>query len=239
MSAKLQKSLKSPELPRNQMSEKLLTQFCEIGQQADEALRAGRTKEALLAYQGIIKKVEDSGELDSYLLAKVTLGALRAHTKLANFKEAIEIWNADIEESLWGIGIYALENAQTRIEDLIVYDMICAFLHTMIDGSREQATKAVNLYLSRVCEYAEETAEKALMVQALANWKAHLKEIHQGTIPQSAAMELIHFERAFGETVKSRQIDFPLPSPWERPSSFRETSTVVSRKSLAARRKKG
>jgi len=238
VSAKVLKTAKSPELPRNQMSDKLLAQFCEMGQKADEALKGGRTKEALLAYQNIIKKVEDSGELDSYLLAKVTLGALRAHTKLANFKEAIDIWNAHMDESLWGIGIYALENAQTRIEDLVVYDMLCAFLHTMIDGSRDQSAKAVNLYMSRVCEYAEETGERALMVQALANWKAHLKEIYQGSIPQPVAAELIHFERAFGETVKPRQIDFPLPSAWERPSSFRETSTVVSKKSLTSRGKK-
>lgn len=209
-----------------------------MGATADEALKAGKTKEALAAYKAIVTAVEESGELDSYLLAKVTLGAMRAHVKQAEFQEAIDIWNAHMDESLWGIGIYALENAQTRVEDLIVYDMLCAFLHTMIDNTKEDAAKAVNLYMGRVCEHAEERGERALSVQALANWKLHLKEIFGGTIPQSAAQDLIRFERSFGETVKPRPIDFPLPSSWERPSHFRETSTVISQKALAQRNSK-
>lgn len=222
----------------NQLPDSLLEKFCADGASADQALAKGDFKTALKMYKSIINEVEKTGQLDSYLLAKVTLGTLRCHVKLGDFQEAIEVWNAHMDQSLYGIGVYALENAQTKIEDLIVYDMICAFLHTMVDGDKAQAAKAVNLYLSRVCEHSLESGERALMVQALANWKAHLKEIFGGSIPQPAAGSLIQFERQFGEVVKPRPIDFPLPSTWERPQNFRETSTVVSKGALKSRNRK-
>lgn len=220
------------------MTDSQIERFCKMGVEADNHLRSGRFREALNEYSAILKGVEASGELDSYLIAKITLGTLRCHIKLADFQSAMDIWNAHMDESLYGIGVYALENAQTKIDDLIVYDMLCAFLHTLIDGDKGKAAKAVNLYLSRVCEHAEETGERALMVQALANWKAHLKEIFGGSIPHDAATGLIKFEREFGETVRPRPIDFPLPAGWDRPSHFRETSTVVSRRNLQERNKK-
>lgn len=217
------------------MSDEHLEKFCRSGAEADAFLARGAYRDALKAYNQILSDVEKSGQLDSYLLAKVTLGILRCHVKLAEFHEAVEIWNAHMDESLHGIGVYALENAQTKIEDLIVYDMLCAFLHTRVDGEKNQTAAAVNLYLSRVCEHALEHGERALMVQALANWKAHLKEIYGGAFPQEIATALIQFEREFGEVVKSRPIDFPKPSSWERPTAFRETSTVISKRSLKDR----
>lgn len=224
--------------PSSQLSDAQLEKFCQAGANADASLAKGNYREALKAYSTILSDVEKTGQLDSYLLAKVTLGTLRCHVKLAEFHAAVEIWNAHMDESLYGIGVYALENAQTKIGDLLVYDMLCAFLHTRVDGEKVQTAKAVNLYLSRVCEYALEHGERALMVQALANWKSHLKEIFGGAVPQDAAAPLIHFEREFGEVVKARAIDFPLPSSWERPASFRETSTVISKRALQARTKK-
>jgi len=222
----------------SQLSDSQLEKFCQAGADADASLASGNYRDALKAYSAILSDVEKTGQLDSYLLAKVTLGTLRCHVKLADFQAAVEIWNAHMDESLYGIGVYALENAQTKIEDLLVYDMLCAFLHTCIDGDKVQSAKAVNLYLSRVCEYALEHGERALMVQALANWKSHLKEIFGGAFPQDVAASLIHFEREFGEVVKARPIDFPRAALWERPTSFRETSTVISKRALQARTKK-
>lgn len=221
-----------------QLTDSQLEKFCAAGAKADAALSRGEYREALRSYASIISDVEKSGQLDSYLLAKVTLGTLRCHVKLAEFHRAVEIWNAHMDESLYGIGVYALENAQTKIEDLLAYDMLCAFLHTVVDGDKTQSAKAVNLYLSRVCEHASENGERALMVQALANWKAHLKDIYGGAFPQEVAKSLISFERQFGEVVKPRAIDFPSPSAWERPAAFRETSTVVSKRAIQERAKK-
>lgn len=225
----------APKFSANSLSEELLEKFCQAGAEADAALNRGEYRNALKAYESILNGVEKSGQVDSYLLAKVTLGTLRCHVKLADFARAVEVWNAHMDESLYGIGVYALEHAQTKIEDLLVYDMLCAFLHTVVDGDKTQSAKAVNLYLSRVCEHAAENGERALMVQALANWKAHLKEIYGGAFPQDVAASLIKFERDFGEVVKPRAIDFPLTSAWEKPKSFRETSTIIANRALKSR----
>ncbi len=222
----------------SQLNDAELEKFCAAGAAADAALARGEFRQALQNYSSIMAGVEKSGQLDSYLLAKVTLGTLRCHVKLAEFQQAVEIWNAHMDDSLYGIGVYALENAQTKIEDLLAYDMLCAFLHTVVDGDKSASAKAVNLYLSRVCEHAEENGERALMIQAIANWKTHLKEIYGGVVPQEAAKSLIAFEKKFGEVVKPRPIDFPMPSIWERPSSFRETSTVISKRALQSRAKR-
>jgi tetratricopeptide (TPR) repeat protein len=220
------------------MPDDAIENFSREGEAADQLAAKGNHKGALAAYKKILEAIEATGQLDSFLLAKLTLGSLRAHIKVGEFQEALEIWNAHMDQSLFGIGVYALENAQTRIDDLIAYDMVCAFLHTMIDGDKNKAAKAVNLYLSRVCEHALESGDRALMVQALSNWKVHLKEIFGGSIPQSTAGALIQFERQFGEAVRPRPIDFPLPTPWQRPKNFRETSTVVSKGELKSRLRK-
>lgn len=220
------------------LSDDAIDRFCREGAAADEKASQGDHKGALTAYKKILESIEASGQLDSFLLAKLTLGCLRSLIKQGEFQDALEVWNAHMDQSLYGIGVYALENAQTRIDDLITYDMICAFLHTIVDGDKANAAKAVNLYLSRVCEHALENGERALMVQALSNWKAHLKEIFGGSIPQTAAGDLIQFERQFGEPVKPRQIDFPLPTAWQRPQDFRETSTVISKGELKSRLRK-
>lgn len=220
------------------MSDDFVEKFSREGEAADQLAAQGNHRGALAAYKKILEAIEATGQLDSFLLAKLTLGSLRAHIKLGEFQESLEIWNAHMDQSLFGIGVYALENAQTRIDDLIAYDMVCAFLHTMIEGDKTKAAKAVNLYLSRVCEHALESGERALMVQALSNWKSHLKEIFGGSIPQTAAGALIQFERQFGESVRPRPIDFPLPTAWHRPKNFRETSTVVSKGELKSRLRK-
>lgn len=226
------------EISETKLTDAQLEKFCRAGAEADAFVARGDYRSALKVYADICAGIERSGQLDSYLLAKVTLGTLRSHIKLADFQQAVEIWNAHMDDSLYGIGVYALENAQTKIEDLLTYDMLCAFLHTVVDGDKAASAKAVNLYLSRVCEHALESGERALMVQALANWKSHLKEIYGGAFPQDIAKSLIEFERKFGEIVKPRPIDFPMPSAWEKPSSFRETSTVVSKRALHSRAKK-
>lgn len=220
------------------MNTKQLNEFCRLGETADTLLRGGRTREALKAYGEIIARLEAGGDIDSYLMAKVTLGVLRCHVKLGDFKSACRVWNSSIDDSLHGIGIYALENAQTTVRDLITYDMICAFLHTLIEADKNDAAHAVNQYLSRVCEQAIEDGDRALMHLAISNWKQHLFSIFNSTIPHDFAQPLIDVEKKFGEPVKPQTLDFPLPTPWEKPSDFAEMSRVVNLKDSAKTVKK-
>ena len=209
------------------MDKKRLGEICQQGERADELLLRGHAREALAKLNVIVNEINKSGDLDSYLVARCTLSVLRCHLKLGDFKAAFSVWNANMEQSIYGVGIYALESAQTTVKDMIAYDMICAFLHTLADHDKEEAASAVNQYLSRVCEHALENGDRTTMRLALNNWKQHLRDIYNGTIPMEMAKMIIRFERDLGDQVKTSQIEFPIPSPWEKPADFREMSRVA------------
>jgi hypothetical protein len=212
------------------MKKQRLDDLCLQGERADELLMRGLPREALKKFQEIVTTLEKTGDLDSYLAARVTLSVLRCHLKLADFKSAFGVWNAEIEDSVYGVGIYALESAQTTVKDMIAYDMLCAFLHTLADHDKGEAGSAVNQYLSRVCEHATENGDRLTMKLALNNWKQHLRDVFGGTIPMEIAKPLIAFEKSYGEPVKPMPIEFPMPSAWEKPADFREMSRVAELK---------
>jgi len=212
---------------------KHLEKYCRLGERADTHLRQGKPREALKLYHEIIAGLEADGEVDSYLLAKVTLGVLRCHVKLADYKAAFSVWNASLDDGLFGIGIYSLENAQTTVPDMITYDMMCAFLHTLAAADKNESASAVNQYCSRVCEYAIEESDRKLLSLALSNWKQHLREIFSMSIPHQFAVPLIKFERQLAAAVPSQPIDFPYPTAWEKPADFQEMSRVIQMKAPA------
>lgn len=212
------------------MQLKNLEKYCRLGERADTHLRQGKAREALKLYLEIIAGLETDGEVDSYLLAKVTLGVLRCYVKLADYKAAFTVWNASLDDGLFGIGIYSLENAQTTVQDLITYDMMCAFLHTLAAAEKHESAAAVNQYLSRVCEYAIEESDRKLLSQALSNWKQHLREIFSTSLPHEFAVPLIKFERQLAAAVIPQPIDFPYPTAWEKPTDFQEMSRVIQLK---------
>ena len=212
---------------------KHLEKYCRLGERADTHLRQGKPRDALKLYHEIVEGLEADGEVDSYLLAKVTLGVLRCHVKLADFKSAFTVWNATLDEGLFGIGIYSLENAQTTVQDMITYDMMCAFLHTLAAADKHESAAAVNQYCSRVCEYAIEEADRKLLNLALSNWKQHLREIFSAGLPHEFAVPLIKFEREFAAAVVPQAIDFPYPTAWEKPTDFQEMSRVIQMKNPA------
>jgi tetratricopeptide (TPR) repeat protein len=209
------------------MKVRKLSELCAAGEQADALLSEGKAREALKEYQKLVRDLETNRDIDSYLIAKATLGTLRCYVKLGDFKSAYSVWNAAIDEGVYGIGIYALENAQTTVHDLLIYDMLCAFLHTLGDVEKKEAARAVNQYLSRVCEQAIEDGDRVTLRMAVNNWKHHLKSIFGGPIPLDSTRSLIHFEKTIGDTVKPQPIEFPKPSPWEKPEDFREMSHLA------------
>lgn len=208
------------------MDPKRLADICERGEKADQLLNEGKARDALKAFNEIMKDLEKKGDFDSYLAAKVTLSVLRCYIKLGDFKRAYAVWNANLEESLQGIGIYSLESAQTTVPDMITYDMLCAFLHTLGDNEKNATASAVNQYLSRVCEHALEQGDRSIMRTALSNWKQHLRDIFGTAVPTEYAKPLIGFEKTLGDIVKPQAIDFPKSSSWEKPRDFLEMSRL-------------
>ncbi len=208
----------------DQIAEKL----CEIGNEANKLFASGFYKEAEKKYLEIITKLEKSKQMDSYIVSKSVLGLLITAVKSQNFERAAHIWVNHSADSVFSIGIAGLENAQTSVHDMLVYDFVCAYLHTVTDSKPQHAAKAVNLYLSRVCEHALELKDEKLMKLALSNWKQHLREIYSSSLPHGVATELIRFEKKFGKVVSLSTIDFPKLSNWKKPDDFREMSRLLN-----------
>lgn len=218
--------------PDQLLPEKRFQELCQRGEKADALMKSGKHQEALKSYLAIIAELEKSGEMDSYLSAKLTLGALHAYVKVGDYKNAFSVWNATLEESVFGIGIYALESAQTAIQDMVTYDMLCAFLHTLADADKREAASAVNQYLSRVCEQAIEEGNMAVAKIAIGNWKIHLRDLFGSALPLDIAKPMIKFSQSLDPMIKSAELDFPAPASWKRPKTFREMSYVADLQAL-------
>lgn len=206
----------------------MLEKLCDTGNDANKLFASGFYKEAEKKYLEIMAQLRKSKKMDSYVVSKSVLGLLLAAIKSQNFERAINIWVKHSADSIFAVGISGLENAQTSVHDMIVYDFICAYLHSVSVNKAQSSAKAVNLYMSRVCEHALETKDKEMMRLALSNWKQHLREVFTQSIPHEIATELIKFEKKFGEAVKVGTIDFPKLSAWQKPDDFREMSRFLN-----------
>ncbi len=207
--------------------EELVEKLSDLGNEANKLFASGFYKEAEKKYLEIISILQKSKKIDSYIVSKSVLGLLLAAIKSQNFERAITIWVKHSANSIFAVGISGLENAQTSVQDMFIYDFICAYLHSVSAGKAQVSAKAVNLYMSRVCEHALEVKDKKIMRLALSNWKQHLREVFNQSIPHGNATELIKYEKKFGEAVPLATIDFPKLSAWQKPDDFREMSKFI------------
>lgn len=208
------------------MSEKI-EKYLAQGQEIDTWISKNQFSEASQSLADLLQKVRRHKAADSYLLSKVTLSALYLATKQGQWNQAFEIWNAPAEDHVFGLGIYGLEHAQTSVDDLVLYDLLCAFLHSISDAPKETAAHNVNQYLSRVCEKAMEESDFKLLKQTLNNWKIHLREIFKGTIPSKHIQSLIQFEKVLQEPVRTEPLFFPKPDLWKKHDYFSEMSKII------------
>lgn len=202
--------------------------FCRDGERADALAAQGRHADAQASYLALLSELEEKGEIDGYLAAKACVGLLASLCKSGAREAAFGAWNASLEDSSLGLGVYALENAQAGVEDLVRYDMVCAYLHSISAAPTGQAAEAINQYLSRVAEYALDSGDRGLLRLTVSNWKAHLKEAFGSAIPHARAEALIAYERKLGEPARPQPIDFLASTAWAKPEGLRELSRVSS-----------
>jgi hypothetical protein len=203
--------------------------WAEAGAKID-SLSEKKPLEAAKAYRALRRELEASSGASSFWAAKCVLGEMRALCLVGEIRRATELWNSSMDDGLAGIGIYALENGQVAVEDLLTYDMICAQLHTHQAKSQRERAEAVAQYMSRVCEQLLEAADKATLRLAIGNWKLHLREIFVGVLPFSAAEPLIRFERLLPEPVPLPQrTRLPALASWNPPKGLSELSVMQRR----------
>jgi hypothetical protein len=219
---------------RNQLNKRifdmneLIQKLCSKGDEAHKLFSSGFYKNAEKKFYEILKEIEHEKKVDSYVVSKAVLGLLLSSIKLQNFEKALEIWNNHAEDSVYAIGIYGLENAQTAVHDMFVYDFVCAYLHSLSHNTPKNSAQAINLYMSRICQHATQAKDQKLMRLAISNWKQHLREVFPHSIPHELAAPLIKFEKKFGEVVALMALDFPKLANWVKPDDFREMSRLIN-----------
>ena len=186
---------------------------CSLGQNADILYREKKYGKAQLGYFQLLRKIQLSEKMDIYILSKTTLGLLLVAIKTEHFEEATEMWTSQ-QGTLFGYGVYGLEQGQTSVHDLMLFYMISSFLFTKHSKSKpDEAARAVNQYLSHICQFALEQ-EPELLPMALNNWRLHLNDIYKEGIPQDQKENFEKFEELMIEYEKIDQVQFPDPDGW-------------------------
>ena len=156
--------------------------LCASGEKADRLMEARSFDNAIDRYNEIIDVMfNETKSVDSFILAKATLGLLTATTLGKKSIAACEIWTADSESKL-GMGISLIENAQTSTNDLMVYFSICAYLHSLAIGDPDKQADAVNSYMTKVCTYFQQEKLEELP-QSLSNWLKFIAQVYEDSEP--------------------------------------------------------
>ena len=196
----------------------LFDQLCALGNQADNLLATQQFDRASSAYIDILTRSDEAGVLDSFILAKVTLGYLLSLVQRGDIAKAHQAWTFKPEEHLLGHGVLFLETAQTSVHDLMIYSLVSAHLHAH-GTDAEAALEGVNTQMRRVARYALSEAP-GLLPTVIGNWRKHLEEIFERPfqlVPLDAQKELQELEAKAGKlTVPvSIRVSFPQPSLWQ------------------------
>ena len=194
----------------------LFDQLCSLGDQADTLLKAKRYPEAQSAYIDILDRAINAEHLDSFIVAKVTLGYLLALVESGDIAQAHQVWTFRPDQHLLGDGIHFLENGQTSVHDLMIYFLISAHLHAH-NTDNQAGFEGMQDHMQRVARYAVEEAPELLAV-VIGNWRHHLEEIFElplASVPPRAKVQLQELEMKAGPTITPKRVYFPKPSLWK------------------------
>jgi hypothetical protein len=187
--------------------------LCRSGESADRLCGEGRHAEAEQAYLELFKRIRDGEEIDSFLVAKVTLGLILTRLRAGKLQAAFDVWTQDPGESLLGLGVQFIEDGQVSAHDALVYDLVCAYFHSLSGEDPEGAAEAVLYYMTRVCAYAERR-DSRLLPLVVVNWRQYLRELHGEHAPEAERELVDQLAARHGIRATHGAVAFPDPSAW-------------------------
>ncbi|MEM6502333.1 MAG: hypothetical protein AAF685_10900 [Cyanobacteria bacterium P01_C01_bin.89] len=194
------------------------TRLAELGEQADRDSDSNHFQQAWDGYHKILEIMRhEYKEIDSFLMAKLTLGKLLTLLRMGRFEEAHQLWIAD-SESLDGLGIQFIESGQMSRFDSFLYMMMSAYLYSISAGDLGEAFQGMNARMEAICEYGLDERPD-ILPQALSNWHRFLQNVfseppYRGTPPEEAQVEFQQAIATFGQDLDLMPIGYPSPSPW-------------------------
>ena len=203
---------------QNQDHSTLFDELCALGEQGAAALQAKKYDDAAVHYNTIVQRMRRSQFVNGRVLGKAVLGLLVAKIGQGDYRFAHDVWSSDTsnrasEAGLLATGIYMLENNQVDAHDQAVYMFVSAYLHTF-GSQKEIAANAVNIYMSRICDYAVEQ-EPEILPQSLSSWRFALYRIFEEEPPEKFTTHLRTLSETHGLTLSEKgNFVFPRQSPW-------------------------
>jgi len=188
--------------------------YCIQGDRADDLYKKKDFDKAEKEYHAMLKTMHGSGEIDSYIVSKITLGLLLTYIKKGEYDKAFEIWNSDPESNIFGIGVMGLgETFQVSMNDSMVYYFVYTFLYTLLDEEPSERADRIAEIMIMIINYAKDNDEN-ILPQAISNWKQFLTSVFDVFIPQQYTDQITEIETELGATYPLIDIDFPNPSEW-------------------------
>ena len=153
-------------------------EYCRKGEKADQLYLAEDFENAEKEYREIIEDLEKSEEIDAFILSKTTLGLFLTYIKAGDPDNAIEIWTADPEKNMLGLGVHGLEtDFQVSPHDAAVYLFASAFLHALRADTPEVIAEAISEHMERILDYAMEEEKELIHPQGV---RGQYRQIHKG-----------------------------------------------------------
>ncbi len=196
------------------LTETEFAKLAEEGTKADDILFSEETKKAIECYGEIVREMKTTGCIDSYIMAKVTLGTLIALIKQDAMHHCFDIWNSEVGESYYGIGIYALENGQASNDDIISFQLVRAYLHSRAVHSESDCKETVDAILEPCFKYAQ-SKKPSLMPLLLGNWFGIYINIKGEYLPSSWVDPIMDRAKQNKiENIETLGINFPHLDNW-------------------------
>jgi len=191
-------------------------EYCSRGEAATELIYQGRFDEAQSALRSMLDSMVASGEVDSFLLAKITQGMLQIATGRPDPKEALRLVTVSPDDDLLGVGRQFIGQGQTSVPDLMHFSMMVAHSFSCSTSDPPMLASNIDRHMRRVARWAAGEARGSLPM-VLSYWRLFLNRVHGGIVPNEALVALREecADPGLAVPMPAERVSFPRVSAWK------------------------
>lgn len=208
-----------------------LENLLQEAEKAQSFLTRTEYPQAIKSYEEVFLKLAKNEILQPQFLAKLSLEYMVSLLAESRVRQGFEVWSSRPQENIFGVGIQALDLGYAHIQDLINYDFVCAYFQAISHQKAVTKTKNINLYLSRITEYAAENHNMELLTQALSNWRLLLNMSFGHTIPHAQLKEYLKYYQKHSKYLHqdklSNRYEYLSFAAWEAQDEFKALGHVL------------
>lgn len=204
----------------SQMHPRQFNAYCERGSSGDQLLELEQFEPALGIYRSLVEDMFAAKLVDSFVLAKCTLGVLLALALKGDQDEACTLWVKNQAEpgtaDPYALGVSFLEQGQCSLFDRLIFTSLAGFFHSMSTGDRAQAVAGIRSQCAPIFERALQR-EPRLVPYLLSNWAfSYVHLFFPEPVPADLRDEVgAARARWGGKTLEPARLRLPGPSPWK------------------------